>query len=90
MQKIDGFLAILNITGGRFSPHPQKLPFAVTSVDGDNYLLYCSSIDLAGSRLPSNECEGPKLKRSLSVNSSSNETRLRIPKKGRLQLVLSL
>ncbi|XP_073142321.1 uncharacterized protein [Henckelia pumila] len=87
-QKIDGFLAILNITGGRFSPHPQKLPFAVTSVDGDNYLLYCSSIDLAGGCLPSNECEGPKLKRSLSVNSSSNETRLRIPMKGRLQLVL--
>ncbi|XP_073056364.1 uncharacterized protein [Primulina eburnea] len=88
-QKLDGFLAVLNITGGRFSPHPQKLPFAVTSVDGDNYLLYCSSIDLAGGRLPPNECEGPKLKRSLSVNSSSNETRLRIPMKGRLQLVLS-
>ncbi|KAM7497447.1 hypothetical protein LguiA_021861 [Lonicera macranthoides] len=32
-QKIDGFLAVLNITGGNFSPHPQKLPFAVTSVD---------------------------------------------------------
>ncbi|XP_073281883.1 uncharacterized protein [Primulina huaijiensis] len=88
-QKIDGFLAVLNITGGRFSPHPQKLPFAVTSVDGDNYLLYCSSIDLVSGRLPSNECEGQKLKISLSVNSSSNETRLRIPMKGRLQLVLS-
>ncbi|KAM7493091.1 hypothetical protein LguiB_027700 [Lonicera macranthoides] len=34
-QKIDGFLVVLNITGGNFSPHPQKLPFAVTSVDGD-------------------------------------------------------
>ncbi|KAM7466831.1 hypothetical protein LguiB_014393 [Lonicera macranthoides] len=33
--KIDGFLVVLNITGGNFSPHPQKLPFAVTSVDGD-------------------------------------------------------
>ncbi|KAM7465615.1 hypothetical protein LguiB_013177 [Lonicera macranthoides] len=34
-QKIDGFLVVHNITGGNFSPHPQKLPFAVTSVDGD-------------------------------------------------------
>ncbi|KAM7465926.1 hypothetical protein LguiB_013488 [Lonicera macranthoides] len=30
-QKIDGFLAVLNITGGNFLPHPQKLPFAVLS-----------------------------------------------------------
>ncbi|KAK4410739.1 hypothetical protein Sango_0146900 [Sesamum angolense] len=88
-QKIDGFLAVLNITGGKFSPHPQKLPFAVTSVDGDNYLLYYSSIDLSG-HLSSNKCEGPKLKRSLSVNGSSDDkARLRIPMKGRLQLVLS-
>ncbi|KAK6127806.1 hypothetical protein DH2020_038443 [Rehmannia glutinosa] len=69
-QKIDGFLAVLNITGGKFAPHPQKLPFAVTSVDGDNYLLYYSSIDLSR-HLSSNKCEGPKLKRSLSVNGSS-------------------
>ncbi|KAG8388121.1 hypothetical protein BUALT_Bualt02G0092800 [Buddleja alternifolia] len=88
-QKIDGFLAVLNITGGKFSPHPQKLPFAVTSVDGDSSLLYYSSIDLSG-HLSSNKCEGPKLKRSLSVNGSSDEkARLRIPMKGRLQLVLS-
>lgn len=88
MQKIDGFLAVLNITGGKSSPHPQKLPFAVTSVDGDNYLLYYSSIDLSRD-LTSNKCEGPKLKRSLSVNGSSDEkARLRIPMKGRLQLVI--
>ncbi|GFP82436.1 protein fam214a [Phtheirospermum japonicum] len=88
-QKIDGFLAVLNITGGKFAPHPQKLPFAVTSVDGDNYLLYYSSIDLSRN-LCLNKCEGPKLKRSLSVNGSSDEkARLRIPVKGRLQLVLS-
>ncbi|XP_051115704.1 uncharacterized protein LOC127240895 [Andrographis paniculata] len=88
-QKIDGFLAVLNITGGKFSPHPQKLPFSVTSLDGDNYLLYYSSIDLSGS-LSSSKCEGPMLKRSLSANSSSDEkSRLRIPMKGRLQLVLS-
>ncbi|KAL1554006.1 hypothetical protein AAHA92_14612 [Salvia divinorum] len=88
-QKIDGFLAVLNITGGKFSPHPQKLPFSVTSVDGDNYLLYYSSIDLPG-HSSSNKCEGPILKRSLSENGSSDDkARLRIPMKGRLQLVLS-
>ncbi|KAL6494408.1 hypothetical protein OROGR_031208 [Orobanche gracilis] len=88
-QKIDGFLAVLNITGGKFAPHPQKLPFAVTSVDGDNYLLYYTSIDLS-TKFSSNKCEGPKLKRSISVNSSSGEkARLRIPMKGRLQLVVS-
>ncbi|PWA87178.1 hypothetical protein CTI12_AA108210 [Artemisia annua] len=38
-HKIDWFLAVLNINGGSFSPHPQKLPFAVTNVDGDNYPL---------------------------------------------------
>ncbi|CAA0806869.1 Unknown protein [Striga hermonthica] len=88
-QKIDGFLAVLNITGEKFAPHPQKLPFTVTSVDGDNCLLYYSSIDLSRS-VSSNKCEGPKLKRSLSVNGSSDEKgRLRIPMKGRLQLILS-
>ncbi|RVX17927.1 hypothetical protein CK203_003985 [Vitis vinifera] len=30
-QKIDGFLAVLNVTGGNFSPKPKKLPFAVVS-----------------------------------------------------------
>ncbi|XP_047948526.1 uncharacterized protein LOC125194384 isoform X2 [Salvia hispanica] len=88
-QKIDGFLAVLNITGGKFSPHPQKLPFSVTSVDGDNYLLYYSSIDLSV-HSSSNKCEGPTLKRSLSANGSSDDkARLKIPMKGRLQLVLS-
>lgn len=90
VQKIYGFLAVLNITGGKFSPHPQKLPFSVTSVDGDNYLLYYSSIDLSGHSSPK-KCEGPILKRSLSANGSSDDkARLRIPMKGRLQLVFSL
>ena len=89
MQKIDGFLAVLNITGGYFSPHPQKLPFAVTSVDGDNYLLYYSSIDLGGNNLSLNKCKGPKMKRSLSIgDSQADKSRLRIPMKGRIQLVL--
>ncbi|KAI3785912.1 hypothetical protein L1987_45038 [Smallanthus sonchifolius] len=88
-QKIDGFLAVLNITGGSFSPHPQKLPFAVTSVDGDNFLLYYSSIDLAGQLSP-NKHKSQKMKRSLSVDDPQLErSRLRVPMKGRIQLVLS-
>ncbi|KAL4584708.1 hypothetical protein LXL04_009316 [Taraxacum kok-saghyz] len=88
-QKIDGFLAVLNITGGSFSPRPQKLPFAVTSVDGENFLLYYSSIDLAGDVASSKEkCR--KMKSSLSIDDSQMEkSRLRIPMKGRIQLVLS-
>ncbi|MCL7044462.1 hypothetical protein MKW94_017852 [Papaver nudicaule] len=88
-QTIDGFLAVLNITGGSFSPSSQRLPFTVTSVHGDSYLLYYSSIDLAGN-LPSNKCKPSKLKRSFSNNDSKEaKTRLRIPVKGRIQLVLS-
>ncbi|KAJ9140116.1 hypothetical protein P3X46_030798 [Hevea brasiliensis] len=88
-QRIDGFLAVLNVTGGNFSPQSQKLPFTVTSVDGDNYLLYYSSIDLAGN-MPSNKGSGSKMRRSLSIDDSQAEqTRLRIPVKGRIQLVLS-
>ncbi|KAI3777692.1 hypothetical protein L1987_47493 [Smallanthus sonchifolius] len=72
-----------------FSPHPQKLPFAVTSVDGDNFLLYYSSIDLAG-QLPSKKQKGQTMKRSLSIDDPQVEkTRLRVPMKGRIQLVLS-
>ena len=52
MQKIDGFLAVLSIVGGSFSLQSQKLPFSVSSVDGDCSLLYFASIDLAGSRFP--------------------------------------
>ncbi|KAI3958639.1 hypothetical protein MKW98_030304 [Papaver atlanticum] len=88
-RKFDGFLAVLNVTGGNFSPPVQKLPFAVTSVDGDNYLLYYASIDLAGN-LPPNKCKGTTTKKSLSNdNSRATKSRLRVPMKGRVQLVLS-
>lgn len=88
-QRIDGFLAVLNVTGGSFLPQSQKLPFTVASVDGDNYLLYYSSIDLAGQIL-SNKSKCRKMKRSLSIDDSRAErSRLRIPMKGRIQLVLS-
>ncbi|KAK9108563.1 hypothetical protein Syun_024574 [Stephania yunnanensis] len=82
-QTIDGFLAVLNVTGGSFSPASQKLPFSVTSVDGDSYLLYYASIDLDG-----NKCKSQKLKRSLSNDDSPTvKSRLRIPMKGCIQLV---
>lgn len=90
MQKIDGFLAVMNVTGGTFSPKSRKLPFTVTSVDGDNYLLHSSSIDLGGS-VESNNARSPKMKRSLSIDESRVENcRLRIPMKGRIQLVFIL
>lgn len=85
-QRIDGFLAILSITGGNFSPHPQKLPFAVTSVDGDNFLLYYSSIDFGR---PGSDGKGSQIRNSSINGSQTNRGRLRIPMKGRIQLVLS-
>ncbi|CAH9136724.1 unnamed protein product [Cuscuta epithymum] len=88
-QKIEGFLAVLSISGGNFSPHPKKLPFSVTSVDGGNYLVYYSSIHLGG-HLSTTEGKVSKMKRSLGINDSQkNCGRLRIPMKGRIQLVLS-
>ncbi|KAG1363523.1 hypothetical protein COCNU_11G003500 [Cocos nucifera] len=88
-QRIDGFLAVLNVTRGNFSPPPLKLPFAVTSIDSDSSLLYYASIDLAGS-LPSNKCKGPKWRRSLNNGDSrAAKSRLCIPMKGCIQLVLS-
>ncbi|KAI8019106.1 Protein FAM214B [Camellia lanceoleosa] len=87
-QRIDGFLAVLSITGGSFSPKSQKLPFAVTSVDGDNFLLYYASIDLG--RTPLNNYRFQNLKRDLSNDDSQGaKSCLRIPVKGRIQLVLS-
>ncbi|KAK8936906.1 hypothetical protein KSP39_PZI012477 [Platanthera zijinensis] len=88
-QRIDGFLAVLNISCGSFSPQTQKLPFAVTSIDEDSSLLYYAAIDLADSS-SSNKSKNQKLKRSLSIDDSQAvKSRLRIPVKGRIQLVLS-
>jgi len=86
LQKIDGFLAVLSVTGGSFSPKSQKLPFSVTSVNGDSYLLYYASIDLTGKYIGGSD--GPKFQRSLSSeDQQSVKSRLRIPMKGRIQLV---
>ncbi|KAF9607344.1 hypothetical protein IFM89_033932 [Coptis chinensis] len=88
-QRIEGFIAVLNVTSGSFSPSSRKIPFAVTSLDGDSYLLYYASIGLAGN-LPSNKCRGAKGKRVHSTDDSrAAQSRLRIPMKGRIQLVLS-
>ncbi|XP_074275175.1 uncharacterized protein LOC141599147 [Silene latifolia] len=88
-QNIDGFLAILSVTGGNFSPKSQKLPFSVTSVDGDSCLLYYASIDLGGN---STSCRsgGKTFSKSLGIDDSQYvKSRLHIPVKGRIQLVLS-
>lgn len=88
LQKIEGFLAMLNVTGGNFSPQSRKIPFAVTSVDGDKYLLYYSSINLSG-KLLSSKSRVTKCQRTLSMDESRYEKRrIRIPIKGRIQLVL--
>ncbi|XP_019099597.1 PREDICTED: uncharacterized protein LOC104783572 [Camelina sativa] len=86
-QKIDGFLAVLSIAGGNISPKSQKLPFSVTSVGDDCFLLYYASIDLAGGSIL-NKLWGQKMKTS-QVNSDcqSSKSQLRIPMKGRIQLV---
>ncbi|KAI3793850.1 hypothetical protein L1987_36473 [Smallanthus sonchifolius] len=88
-KKIDGFLAVLSVSGGSFSPKARKLPFAVTSVDGDNYLLYHASIDLAGSSSSNNSRSQNREKCLQNDDSQSSKSRLRIPMKGRIQLVLS-
>lgn len=88
VQKIDGFLAVLCITGGNFAPQSQKLPFSVNSMDGDCFLLYFSSIDLAGCS-SSIKSGSQKSKRGIgSDDSRTVKSRLRIPMKGRIQLVL--
>ncbi|KAF7834056.1 Protein FAM214B isoform A [Senna tora] len=88
-QRIDGFLAVLNVTGGNFSPQSQKIPFAVTIVDGDKYMLYYSSINLSG-KLISSKSRVTKVQRTLRMEESRSEkSRMRIPMKGRIQLVLS-
>ncbi|CAI9272857.1 unnamed protein product [Lactuca saligna] len=80
-KKIDGFLAVLSVNGGNFSPKARKLPFAVNSIDGDSYLLYHASIDLAGNNLSSSILHND--------DSQNAKSRLRIPMKGCIQLVLS-
>lgn len=79
---------MLNVTGGNFSPRSRKIPFEVTSVDGDKYLLYYSSINLSG-KLLSSKSRVAKFQKTLSMDESRSEkSRIRVPIKGRIQLVL--
>ncbi|KAJ0237878.1 hypothetical protein HA466_0244070 [Hirschfeldia incana] len=88
-QTIDGFLAVLSIAGGNISPKSQKLPFSVTSAGDDCLLLYYASINLAGVS-KSNKFWSQKLRTSsISLDGQSSKNQLRIPMKGRIQLVLS-
>ncbi|XP_010450561.1 PREDICTED: uncharacterized protein LOC104732686 isoform X2 [Camelina sativa] len=88
-NQIDGFLAILSIAGGNISPKSQKLPFSVTSVGDDCFLLYYASIDISGGS-SQNKLWGQKLKTNQnSSDAQSINRRLRIPMKGRIQLILS-
>ncbi|EOA23630.1 hypothetical protein CARUB_v10016826mg [Capsella rubella] len=88
-NQIDGFLAVLSIAGGNISPKSQKLPFSVTSVGDDCFLLYYASIDLAGGSKLS-KLWGQKMKTSqMNSDAQSSKSQLRIPMKGRIQLVLS-
>ncbi|XP_039016994.1 uncharacterized protein LOC120147752 isoform X2 [Hibiscus syriacus] len=80
-----------SLLSGRFfsGKHSQKLPFSVTSVDGDCSLLYYASIDLSRNS-SSNKCQDQKLKRGLTNDEPQPvRSRLHIPMKGRIQLVLS-
>lgn len=79
MQKLDGFLALLSVTGGSWPPPIKKLPFSVTCVDGDSSLLYFASIDLAG-----NNSGGKNVSKSIR---SPGKSRFRVPVRGRVQLV---
>lgn len=76
-QKLDGFLALLSVTGGSWPPPVKKLPFSVMCVNGDSSLPYFASIDLAGT---------PEAK---SIKSPT-KARFKIPVKGRVQLVRNL
>ncbi|CAK9231765.1 unnamed protein product [Sphagnum troendelagicum] len=86
-QKLDGFLALLSVTGGSWSPSMRKLPFSVTCVDGDSSLLYFASIDLVGSASGDNGLN--RAYKSKISDLHPVKSRIRIPVQGRVQLVLS-
>jgi len=88
-QRIDGFLAVLSVSGGSFSPPSRKLPFSVTCVDGDSSLLYSAFVDLAGNLSQSKSRGGRAKKNGSYEDYRAAKSRFRIPVKGRIQLVLS-
>eukprot|EP00249_Psilotum_nudum_P020673 c27802_g1_i2 orf=60-2585(-) len=88
-QKLDGFLALLSVTGGKWSPPLRKLPFSVTCVDGDSSLLYYAVLDIGGS-FNRGKCKESKSKKNRSVQEmQAAKSQFRIPVRGCVQLVLS-
>ncbi|KAH7444430.1 hypothetical protein KP509_02G078300 [Ceratopteris richardii] len=88
-QKLDGFLALLSITGGSWSPPMQKLPFSVTCVDKESPLLYYASINLAENSAKKKVSSDRRRKSAPVDDSLLDKSRIRIPISGRVQLVLS-
>jgi hypothetical protein len=87
MQKLDGFLSLLSITGGSWSPPLLKLPFSVTCFDG---LLYYASINLTGNSANKRGKANESTKDDLSNDASVCKNRFRIPVCGRVQLVIDM
>eukprot|EP00246_Nothoceros_aenigmaticus_P015062 TRINITY_DN6069_c0_g1_i1.p1 TRINITY_DN6069_c0_g1~~TRINITY_DN6069_c0_g1_i1.p1 ORF type:complete len:844 (-),score=127.74 TRINITY_DN6069_c0_g1_i1:1057-3588(-) len=88
-QRIHGFLALMSVTGGSWSPPIKKLPFSVTCVDGDSSQLYYASIELTDVVTGSNSIDGKSRNTGNAETNRNAKSRYRIPNRGRIQLVLS-
>ncbi|KAH7427188.1 hypothetical protein KP509_10G033600 [Ceratopteris richardii] len=88
-QKLDGFLALLSITGGPWCLPVQKLPFSVTCVGEESSLLYYASIEFPETSRKNKAGSEKRRKNALAEDDSLRKNRLRIPVSGRVQLVLS-
>ncbi|GAQ85519.1 hypothetical protein KFL_002390110 [Klebsormidium nitens] len=87
-QRLDGFQALLSVSGGEWTPERQKLPFSVVCVDGTSS-LYCATI-----HFPSVPPGKASPRRNSSAGTEDNtghghHARLRVPPNGKVQLVLS-
>jgi hypothetical protein len=80
-QKVDGFLALLSVSGGCWAPPSQKIPFSVTCVDEESCLLYYASIKLSGISIR-------KKNKGLPYGGIDSTSQcFMIPVKGRIRLV---
>ncbi|EFJ28764.1 hypothetical protein SELMODRAFT_441217 [Selaginella moellendorffii] len=84
-QKLDGFLALLSVSGGSWSPQMRKLPFSVSCIDGDSCLLYYASIDIIHSKAKAQQANTCIKEETRAWKGS----RFRVPIRGRVQLVVS-
>eukprot|EP00897_Mesotaenium_endlicherianum_P002251 jgi/Mesen1/2053/ME000150S01145 len=85
-QQFEGFRAVLTVVGGKHAPPQRKYPFTVTYLDGSSSSLYSASIDLSSSSSTTITSSSSKRRRS---GGEAGLGRLRVPAKGRIQLVLS-